>query len=95
MTVDEAKKLLSTGKGSIRCAEVRAILEELGFTVARGKKPKHFMFNHEALDGWWGSNFACPHRSGDPMKKNHVTKIIGVIRTFESELSTYLGESNV
>ncbi len=94
MTLDEAKTRLSSGKGSIRCNEVTSILEDLGFTIKPGRKPKHFTYNHKALTGWWGSNFACPHKSGDPVNKNYVTNILRVLRDYKAELAEYLGEND-
>ena len=94
MTLDEAKNRLSSGKGSIRCGEVKSILEDLGFTVKPRRKHGHYVYNHEALDGWWGANFACPHKSGDPVDKNYVTNILRVLRNYGTELSEYLGETD-
>ena len=94
MTLDEAKNRLSSGKGSIRCKEVKTILENLGFEIESGKVPNHYQFNHPALDGWWGSNFSCPHGGGDPVRKGHISKILRVMKEHEAALKIYLGETN-
>ena len=94
MVLDEAKNRLSSGKGSIRCGEVISILKDLGFTVKPRRKSGHYTYNHEALDDFWGSNFACPHRSGDPVQKNYVTNILRVLRDYKTQLSRYLGDTD-
>lgn len=94
MILDDAKDRLSSGKGSIRCGEVVSILEDLGFTVRPRQNQGHYTYNHEALDKFWGSNFACPHRSGDPVKKNYITNILRVLRDYETQLMRYLGETD-
>lgn len=94
MALDDAIYRLSSGKGSIRCHEVISILEELGFMVKECKKPGHYVYGHEGLDHFWGSDFCCPHRSGNPVLKNYITKILGVLRQYETELSLYLGDKD-
>lgn len=94
MILDDAKDRLSSGKGSIRCGEVISILGGLGFTVKQRRKSRHYTYNHEALDDFVGSNFACPHRAGDPVNKNYITNILRVLRNYKTQLSAYLGETN-
>ena len=94
MTLDDAIKRLSSGKGSIRCAELIAILEALGFEVRRGKKPKHFVVKHPGLNGWWGTDFACPHKDGEPVRKGHISNVLRPLRERRTELRGYLGETD-
>ena len=92
MTFDQACERLRIGKGSIRCDEVISILESLGFVVRRGSSGKHHTYIHPAFPIPMGANFNCPHRAGDPVLKSYVTRILGVLRHYESEIKDHLGE---
>ena len=95
MTLKAALERLRAGKGSIRCEEVIAILQSLGFAVERRGSAKHYVYNHPALPTeFHGSNFGCPHRSGEPVKKEYISNVMRVLRRYENELLVYLGESN-
>lgn len=88
--LDEALDQLASGKGSLRCREIVAILEDLGFVVRITRKG-HYVYNHPGLPSFWGGNFACPHRAGDPIKNNYITTIIRSIRQNDAELRQWLG----
>lgn len=88
--LEDALEELTSGKGSLRCHEVVSILEGLGFEIRRTKKG-HYVYNHPKLDGFWGGSFACPHKSGDPVLKSYITRIIGSLRQNEAELNNLLG----
>lgn len=95
MTLKAALERLRAGKGSIRCGEVIAILESLGFVVKRRGSAQHHAYNHQALaPEFKGANFGCPHRSGEPVKNNYISNVMRVLRQYEDELLNYLGESN-
>lgn len=81
---------LASGKGRLRCKEVKTILESLGFVVRRTKKG-HYVYDHPGLPDFHGSNYACPHKSGDPVKKSYITNIIRKLRQHEAELLKHLG----
>ena len=91
--LDEALGQLTSGKGSLRCREVVAILEGLGFVVRITKKG-HYVYNHPGISNFWGGNFACPHRAGDPVKGNYITSIVRSIRQNDAELRQWLGEND-
>lgn len=91
--LEEALDQLTSGKGSLRCHEVKSILESLGFEIRRTKKG-HFVYNHPGLDNFLGGSYACPHKSGDPVLKSYITKIIRSVRQNEAELLKYLGVDN-
>ena len=93
MKLEDAKNILSSGKGSLRCGEVKDILEELGFTLRKTKKG-HYVYKHRGLDGYPGGNFCCPHKTGAPVKKSYITDILRDMREFESDLLTYLGDED-
>ncbi len=92
MGFEDAQARLRSAKGSIRCDEVVTILQSLGFIVEPGTKGKHHTYVHCAIEGI-ASNFACPHRGGDPVKNNYITKILSVLRLHENALREFLGET--
>jgi predicted RNA binding protein YcfA (HicA-like mRNA interferase family) len=69
---------------------VIAILESLGFVVDAKRRGKYHVYAHPSLKGF-GSNFACPHKSGDPVKNNYITGILSVLRIHEEALLKHLG----
>ena len=94
MTLDDAINRLSSGRGSIRCKELRRILGDLGFEIREGKKQGHFVVKHPGLKGWYGTDFACPHKSGDPVRKGHMSNVLNALKQREGELRELLGEPN-
>lgn len=90
MKLKDAKDILSSGKGTLRCGEVKGILEDLGYTLRLTKKG-HYVYKHSGLNGFFGGNFCCPHKTGAPVKNCYITSILRDIREYESELLTCLG----
>lgn len=90
MLLEDAKHQLVQGKGSLRCHEVKTILDELGFTLKAGKKQGHYVYKHPRIEGFMGDSFCCPHRKGDPVGKNYITGILRVLRNFDDEFQVFL-----
>lgn len=92
MQLKEARKALQEGKGNLRCAEVTAILETLGFEVRDGKRGGHKLFFHHGLPEFYSGSFNCGHGKNPEIKPGYISKILRTLEIHETALSAFLGE---
>lgn len=90
MTVDEAISELAGAGSKYKCADMVRLLESLGFVVEDSKSKHHKKVKHPGLPQFFGTNFACPKRTGDGIKKPYITTIKRTLETWKDELEQVL-----
>jgi len=83
--------LFESGK-TLRCKDVIAALERLGFEVRDGKRGGHKIYVHDGLDEFHSSAFNCDHGKNPQIKPAYIKKIVKVLKQYEQELLELLGE---
>ena len=83
---------LNTKKGNLRCAEVKSLLEGLGFEVRDGKRGGHKIFVHDGVPEFTSGAFNCGHGKNPEIKRAYITKIILVIKELEASITSLLDE---
>ena len=63
MTVLDVKQELLNRKGNLRCVEVIALLQQLGFEVRDGKRGGHKLYFHDGLPEFHSGSFNCGHEA--------------------------------
>jgi len=86
------KQALLDGKGSLRCAEVSALLQQLGFAVRDGKRGGHKLYFHNGIPEFYSGSFNCGHGRNPEIKAAYITKIVRTIDTHEAALKKHLRE---
>lgn len=81
---------LTTRKASVRCNQMREILEGLGFTVREGSNGKHRIFTHQGLARFKSSSYDCGHGRDSFIKAPYVTKVVRVLDEYAIELTDFL-----
>jgi hypothetical protein len=89
---DSALMRLEQAKRSIRCSELTALLEGLGFEVRDGRKQGHRVIVHDGIDGFTSDSFTCGHGKNPEIKPAYTGKLIRLLRRYENELIEYLEE---
>lgn len=89
---DDVLQHLRQARASLRCADVKAQLEQLGFRVRDAKKGNHKLYFHDHIAGFQGSNYDCGHEKH--VKTCYIRNIIGVIEKYELEIRTFLGNDH-
>lgn len=92
MRLDAAKREFKARKKNLRCTEVKALLESLGFDVRDGKRAGHKLFFHDGLPDFHSGSFNCGHGKNPEVRLPYITKIISVLEAHEESLREYLGE---
>ncbi|MGI0153613.1 MULTISPECIES: type II toxin-antitoxin system HicA family toxin [Pseudidiomarina] len=87
----ETLSLFESGK-ALRCKEVIAALETLGFEVRDGKRGGHKVYVHDGLNDFHSSAFNCDHGKNPQIKPAYIKKIVKVLKQYEQELLELLGE---
>jgi hypothetical protein len=77
-------------RANLGCAEVRGLLNELGFDVRDGSNGNHKTFTHDGIPSFPGSNYDCGH--GKVVKPCYIGNIIRTLSHYEAEIREYLGE---
>lgn len=88
MQVDEIVLLLKQRKKSLRCNDLKKILENLGFIVRDGKRGGHKVFIHPQLSDFEAGSFNCDHGKNPQIKPAYVQKVIKILEQYKDELST-------
>lgn len=97
MGVLEVVEKLQSAGASMRCAEVKNLLEEIGFEVRDGKKAGHKLVRHprlSAASGFTSTSYTCGHGKNPEVKRVYITKLRNLIRKYEPELRKINGETN-
>jgi hypothetical protein len=83
-TFPEILKRLRESPGSITCAELKKMLEDLGFVVTKGTKGNHHRYMHPSLKGFFGGKFDCGHKA--TLKPFYPKDVLGTLIELENEL---------
>lgn len=81
---------LQQHKASLCCAEVKDLLESLGFEVRDGKQGGHKIFVHQGLPSFQSGSFNCGHGKNPEIKPAYIGKIIQILKQYHDELEQYL-----
>lgn len=73
-------------KTNLRCNEICASLEHLGFIVRDGSRGGHKIVSHPRLREFSGTNFDGGHGANDLVKPRYVEKLLRVIRDWMDDL---------
>ena len=74
-TVQTALERLGPSASAVRCRELVALLESLGFTVRRGRRGNHRIVTHAGLDDFLGTSFDCGHGRDPEVRPVYVRKL--------------------
>jgi hypothetical protein len=86
------KQALLDGKGSLRCAEVCALLQQLGFEVRDGRRGGHKVYVHNSIPEFRSGSLNCGHGRNPEIKAAYITQIVRIIDTHEAALKKHLRE---
>ena len=94
MSYDEVLNELSAGKAGsgLPCAEVRRLLEELGFHVRDGANAGHKIVTHPKLSDFRSAAYNCQGGNG-VVNRHYLGVLIRVIRMHKDGIKEYLGEN--
>ncbi len=92
MTVLDVKQELLSRKGNLRCVEVIALLQQLGFEVRDGKRGGHKLYFHDGLPEFHSGSFNCGHGKNPEIKQAYIAKIVRTIDNHEAALRKYFEE---
>ncbi len=90
---DEALDALLTAGANLRCSDLVRTLRGLGFDVRDGKSPGHKVITHPGIARFSTSGVNCGHGKNPEIKRAYVTKMIGLLRDYESDLVAFLRKS--
>lgn len=88
--VKQAIQDLASAGASMRCEELRRLLEGLGFEVRDGARGGHKVFVHAHIDGFVSGSYNCDHGRNPQIKRPYIKKVLTVLRQYESDLNDYL-----
>ncbi|MCP3176104.1 hypothetical protein MJO47_03225 [Desulfuromonas sp. KJ2020] len=86
LKVENVIQELQDAGASMRCSEMKALLESLGFTVKDGKRGGHKLYFHDALDGFYSGSYNCEHGKNPELKRTYINKVAKVLEKYKSEL---------
>jgi predicted RNA binding protein YcfA (HicA-like mRNA interferase family) len=81
----QACQLLQKG-GAIRCRDLIAKLESLGFRIKDAASGNHKTFNHPGLPDFHGASFNCGHGKNSELKPNYPRTVLKILEKYEAEL---------
>lgn len=84
LTYPEIVKRLRESPGNITCAELKKMLEDLGFDVTKGTKGNHHRFMHPKIKSFFGGKFDCGHKA--TLKPFYSKDVLGTLLELETEL---------
>ena len=85
-----AVDVLVSRKASLRCEEVVALLEGLGFIVRDGKKQGHKVVTHPGLDDFLSTSFSCGHGRNPTIKAAYAVSLRRVLTMHADALRDFL-----
>lgn len=88
--VTDALQRLTDAGSSLRCDELRRILESLGFEVRDGKKAGHKVVTHAGLPDFFSAAYTCGHGKNPEIKPAYIHKIRKLIEEREADLRDWL-----
>lgn len=73
-------------KTNLRCSEICAGLEHLGFTVRDGKRGGHKIVSHADLKEFMGTDFDGGHGANALVKPRYVEKLLRILNDWMDDL---------
>lgn len=89
--VDDVAKYLKEREASFTCAEMKDLMQSLGFKVADGKKGNHKTITHDFLaanDNFYGSNYDCGH--GNQLNVAYPRNMRRLLAKYKESLEKFL-----
>jgi hypothetical protein len=93
LKTDRVIRALREAGASMRCSELKKLLEDLGFEVRDGKKGGHKVFFHWGLKDFSAAAYNCDHGKNPEIKRPYINKVIRVIERYKSDLQAFLEEN--
>lgn len=90
--VDEAIADLEQRKRSMRCRELVATLEKLGFEVRDAKLGGHKVYTHPHLEDFTSGSINCDHGRNPQIKPAYVANVIRNLKQHRAALEEFLGD---
>jgi len=87
-------RTLESAKASMRCRDIVAALEGLGFAVRDGGKQGHKVVTHDGIPGFLSDAFTCGHGRNPEIKPAYVTKMRRLLLRYESDLLSFLEKTD-
>ena len=81
---------LRAAGATIRCRDLAAELQSLGFEVRDGRKPGHKVFVHHGVPNFSAGSYTCGHGRNPEIKPVYVKKVLKLLKQYESELIHHL-----
>lgn len=92
MGYDDVKGRFESAGASMRCNEVKKLLESLNFVVVDGKQGNHKVFKHPGIGSFVGGSYNCGHGKNPEVKRGYIKRILRVLEDFEHEIKRSTGE---
>lgn len=92
--IDDVIEQLRQKKASMRCSDMKSLLESLHFEITDGSTRNHKLVSHDGITGFIGSNYDCGHGNNPQIKSNYVIKMRRLVEKYRSELAAHLGIEN-
>lgn len=91
---DEVVQTLKSRKASLRCDDVRALLQRLGFSITSSKAENHKVVVHHGLqgEGFVTIGYACRHGKNGEVKSAYIGNILSMLEKYEEPLRKIVGE---
>lgn len=80
----EVVERLRKSGSNIKCAEMRELLENLGFKVRDGRSGMHRTYSHPELKNFFGGSYDCGHKA--KMLPIYPQNILKVLIEYKDEL---------
>lgn len=92
--VGDAIADLERRKRSMRCSELVAVLQSLGFQVRDGSRGGHKVYTHPHLKDFVSDGINCDHGRNPQVKPAYVAKAIRNLKQHKDELEKFLGNED-
>lgn len=93
--VDDTIRELRSKEASLRCSELKTLLESLGFSVEDGSSGNHKTIDHDGIPDFVGGHYDCGHGKNPQIKPCYVREMRKLIEKYKDYLMIHLGEKDV
>ena len=81
---------LRSRKASVRCSEMKKLLESFGFSIKDGKRAGHKVFTHNGIAAFTTGSYDCGHGRNTTVKPAYVTSVTRLLELHISDLADFL-----
>ncbi len=85
-------RLLEESGATVKCSELRAHLEGIGFRIRDGKRAGHKIVTHSGLKDFSSTSYNCGHGKNPEIKPGYIKNILKTIKFLEQAFIDYLNE---